>query len=160
MRSLKTDSFRASRIGLILASFLMLALVFWFFLARVALYETSSDLSGSQDGRVLVNFDEEALARIQQGQTALLRLGGSASQRSLPVKAMVYSVDREMNQVELLILEGDVPADFLSGKLTGQAEIEVERITPAELVLRTSGKFLSNNDVQLSPQTNSGTQSP
>jgi hypothetical protein len=73
---------------------------------------------------------------------------------------MVYSVDREMNQVELLILEGDVPADFLSGKLTGQAEIEVERITPAELVLRTSGKFLSNNDVQLSPQTNSGTQSP
>jgi hypothetical protein len=160
MRSLKTDSFRASRIGLILASLLMLALVFWFFSARVALYETSSDLSGSQDGRVLVTFKEEALGRIQQGQTALLRLGGSTSQRSQPVTAMVFDVDREMNQVELLILEGDLPADILSGKLTGQVEIEVERITPAELVLRTSGKYLSNNNVQLSPQTTSGTQSP
>ena len=158
MRSLKTDSFRASRIGLILATLLMLFLVAWFFFSKVTLYEASSDLRSEQDGLVIATFKDEALGRIQPGQAALLRLGGGTNQRPLPLDAAVYSVNRENGQVELLLLAGDLPGDLLSGKLAGLVEIEVERVTPIELVLRTSGKYLSNSDIQLSPQNEAGTE--
>jgi len=158
MRSMKSDSYRASRIGLILAILLMLFLVAWFFFSRVTLYESSSDLRGEQDGFVTATFKEEALSRIRPGQAALLRLSGGTNQRPVPLEAAVFSVDRESGQVELLVLAGDLPGDLLSGKLAGQVEIEVERVTPIELVLRTSGKYLSNSDVQLSPQNSAGTE--
>ena len=51
------------------------------------------------------------------------------------------------------MLPSQVPLDTQQGKLSGQVEVEVEYVTPAELVLRTSGKYLNRSQVPVSPQT-------
>ena len=43
------------------------------------------------------------------------------------------------------------PEGALAGK--AEVEVEVEYVTPAELVLRASGKFLNRSQVPLSPQS-------
>lgn len=74
MRSLKVDSYRASMIGILLASLILLALVIWFFTAQITLYEVSNSLSLTEDGRLMAQFPTESMARIHQGQTAILRV--------------------------------------------------------------------------------------
>ena len=51
MRSLKVDSYRASLVGILLASAIMLALVVWFFSARITLFEVSNSVGMSEEGR-------------------------------------------------------------------------------------------------------------
>jgi hypothetical protein len=50
MRSLNIDSFQASRVGLIVGSGLVLALIVWFLFARVTLYAVSREVGFDQDG--------------------------------------------------------------------------------------------------------------
>ena len=62
MRSLRLDSFRATRIGLVFAIIIMLALIVWFFMARVTLYEVSST-SGMERRRKAYGYILEGGAR-------------------------------------------------------------------------------------------------
>lgn len=149
MRALRLDSFRASRIGLILAVVNMAVLIGWFFFAKVTLYEVSTTLESGADGRVLATFSGEALERLQQGQSATLRLSGSADRPGLSLPAYLFSLERGKNPVEFVIMANDT---LPSGKLSGRLEVEVERVTPAELVLRTSGRYLNQGQIPVSPQ--------
>ena len=153
LRSLRIDSYRAANIGLILAILNMSALVAWFFLARVTLYETSPTIRFTEDGRLVAGFAPEALKRIQPGQSAILRISMGPDQPTVSLPALVYGVDAEGEQVELLVMSSDMPDTIMQEKLTGQIEVEVEHITPAELVLRSSGKILKKNEIPLSPQS-------
>ena len=160
LRSLRIDSFRASRIGLVLALLNMSALIAWFFLAKVTLYETSSSISFTEEGRLMAVFTPESIKRIQPGQSAILRISPGADQPTISASALVYGVETEGNRVELLVMSPEFPRDISTEKFSGQVEVEVEYITPAKLVLRTSGKVINKNEVPFSPQSFKETEAP
>jgi hypothetical protein len=153
MRSLRLDSFRATRIGLAFAIFIMLALIVWFFVAKVTLYEVSTSLEVNADGKLMATFPKEARPRLRPGMPAILRLTQGTDQPTLTLPAVVFDLPRDGEQVEILVISNALPLDSQQGELTGQVDVEVEYITPAELVLRTSGKFLNRSQVPVSPQT-------
>ncbi len=144
-RSLKLDSFRATRIGLLVAAVNMLALLVWFFFARVSIYDVGGNLSWQEEGMLGATFSKEVMPRLRQGQTARVRLDFGADQPSQTIPAYLYRLPDSGEPVLFYIRYDDLPESARQGKLTGQVEVEVEKATPAQLVLRSSGKFLNRS---------------
>lgn len=146
LRSMNLDTFRATWIGLILALLLVAALIGWFFLATVTLYEYSSSVTFQPDGHIYAVFPEEAMPRLRVGQNGLLKLsltdGQGQNQISLPV--LVVGKQPSQNQVEVLVMQGDVPAGISPEELSAQLEVAVEEISPGRLVMRASGQFFTS----------------
>jgi hypothetical protein len=140
---------------LLVAILLMGVLLAWFFLAKVTLYENSRSLTISEEGRVIATFSPEGQRRLRQGQYVVLRLNTGPDQPALALPAMVYYLRSDTDQVELILLTNDVPPDLLSGKISGRAEVEVEYLTPAQLLVRATGKYLNEGDIPVSPQNGS-----
>ena len=151
MRALRLDSFRLSRVGLILAILNMLALLAWFFFARVTMYEVSPTLSPGSEGRLLAAFSPEAFSRIRPGQSALVRVSASGDQQAATLAAMVFDIDREKNQAVIYVLPAENLPDLSGDKLNGRVDVEVEYVTPFELILRNSGQFMNQAILQVSP---------
>ncbi len=160
LRSLAMDSFRPSLIGLSLAILTMLALVAWFFLARVTLYEISQSAQINQDGRVKASFTPEAMNRLRPGQAAVFRPHTSGDQRAVALPAVVYDLQRGKDDVEVLVQADAEQATQLTAGLSGQVEVEVEYVTPITLVMRASGKFLNRARLPVSPQQPAGNNQP
>lgn len=152
MRSLNIDSFQASRVGLILGSLLVMALIVWFLFARVTLYAVSQEVGFNPDGHFIAKFPKEEMARVQVGQGALVRIFPGADQPPLVVPGIVFDIPLDSQEAEILVMTGDLPESGISQNATGQVEVEVEQISPLALVLRTSGKYLSGNQLPVSPQ--------
>ena len=152
IRSLDIDSYRASRIGMILAIVIMILLFAWFFFVKVTLYEVSSDLTFTEDGYVLAYFPKEALSRIQSGQPVILRLYSDPDQAALTLPGLVISTEKDGEQVQILMISEEAFSLPPPEDLTGQAQVEVEYVTPATLVRRASGSFLNNSQFPVSPQ--------
>jgi len=159
MRVLRLDSFRAARIGLLLAAVNMVILTLWFFFARVTLYEVTTDLQPGAEGRLLATFPQQSIGRIRSGQAAWLRLETGADGPSARFPAMIYDVPFGGSQADVLVLSDEFPSGPNTAALPadrlkrGQLEVEVEYVTPAQLGMRASGRFLSQNQTQVSPQT-------
>ena len=158
MRSLNIDSFQASRVGLIVGSGLVFALIVWFLFSRVTLYAVSQEVGFNQDGRFIATFSKEEMARVKVGQEALVRLFSAADQPPVVVPGIVYDIPPGSQEAEILVMTQDLPENGISQNTTGQVEVEVEQITPLALVLRTSGKYLSGNQLPVSPQNIESTQ--
>jgi len=88
-----------------------------------------------------------AMGRIQAGQRARLRLDGFAWTEYGQVSATVSRVAREPRsgrvRVELAVNPGSAPLIPSQHGLPGKVEIEIERVSPAELATRSVGKMLS-----------------
>jgi hypothetical protein len=149
VRALRLDSFRPSRIGLILAIANMMVLLGWFFFARVTLYEVSPTLSPADEGRVSATFSPEVFNRIQVGQKALVRLNAAPNQPAVALPAMVFDLDRAKNQAIIYPLPPESLPDLSGNQINGRVEIEVEYVTPLELVMRNSGRFLNQTGLQV-----------
>ena len=135
------DSFRSSRVGLIIGCVLMLMLILWFFFAKVSIHETSEQVSLSQDGSFLVVFHDEAMNRIQAGMEALIRISTIGDQPPLSIEGFVFDSDPDSNTVEIITMDDsffDIPA---GDNISAQADVEVERVTPFHLVQRYTGQF-------------------
>ncbi|WP_437821108.1 HlyD family secretion protein [Sorangium sp. So ce1078] len=100
-------------------------------------------------GRLQVTADfppDVVLGRVRPGQAARLRLAGFpwAEYGTLPLS--VESVGSEVRngkvRVELSIAGSGPPAIPMQHGLPGAVEVEVERLLPAELVLRAAGRML------------------
>lgn len=152
VRSLDIDSYRASRIGMILAIVVMILLLLWFFFAKVTLFEISSDISLTEDGHVVANFPNEAIRRIKPGQPAILRAQVGPDQATLTLSAIVIRTDRTSGQAEIVVLSEEGAVIPLLEELSGQVQVEVEYVTPATLVRRASGSYLNNSQFPVSPQ--------
>jgi membrane fusion protein (multidrug efflux system) len=89
-----------------------------------------------------------ALGRVRPGQPARLRLQGFPWMQYGSVRAAVTRVAGEVrdNSVRVeLAVAGVPPAGIpLQHGLPGSLEVEVERVTPAELVLRSAGRMLAS----------------
>ena len=88
-----------------------------------------------------------ALGRVRPGQTARLRLAGFPWMQYGTVPATVANVASEVHEggirVELDVLPDPSSRIPLQHGLPGTVEVEVERLTPAALALRSLGRRLS-----------------
>ena len=177
MRSLHTDNFRVSLIGLITAIALGAVWGYWFFTAKVTFYETSKSVHvtnneaivtefpsdrGAVTQRtfsirrrvVVVRFSPEAMETIRRDQTAFLRLDGKIGKQVGAIPARVTDITylpQGGGRVELLAeVKADAPNPFEEG-VGGEAKIEVEYVTPVLLVLRASGLLTETAPTSFSP---------
>jgi hypothetical protein len=158
MRSLNADSFRPSLIGLILAMILLTAWLAWFFLARIGLYEVSQTMQVTADGIVVADFSPESKDRIWPGQPALIHLDSPPEDLPGTFPALVMDVtqpSQQQMQTELIALAAPDKPILLPQGLRGRVEVEVERVSPATLVVHATGQLLDTPSVSLSPQSNS-----
>ena len=153
LRSLQSDGWRAPLVGLLLGILLLAVWVGWFFLASVRFNETGRVVRIDENGFLIAEFSTASLARLKRGQMALVRLdseqvGVSIDTKTVPVQAVVSEVkpfDLVPGQVRLAVLPEqakllptalpDQPAIALSASV----EVVVERLSPAQLVLRNVG---------------------
>jgi hypothetical protein len=152
LRSLKSDSFRASRIGLVLAIIFVIALLIWFFFAKVTLYEVSTNIELTSDGHIFAKFSEEGVKRISVGQTAIIRLEGKKNQQKINLPALVVDTSKK-DKIEIYPLAHSLPEELEMDTIKGQVDVEVEYVKPVEMVLRTSGNFMNQSQIPVSPQT-------
>jgi membrane fusion protein (multidrug efflux system) len=92
---------------------------------------------------------EEGFGWIRSGQSARVRLRGFPSTQYGSLEARVTAVSGEVREGRLrvaleLIRPGDFPLDLQHG-LPAQAEVEVDRVSPLDLVLRAAGTLLSRD---------------
>jgi multidrug resistance efflux pump len=98
--------------------------------------------------RVVANFlPPDALGRVRPGQTARMRLEGFPWAQFGSVSATVTNVASEVRdgriRVELAVSSRSSSNIPLQHGLPGSLEVEVERISPAALVLRMVGRTLT-----------------
>jgi hypothetical protein len=156
MRSLKADRFRTSLVGLSVGMLVLAAWLGWFFFARITLYETSPNATLSTSGEIAADFAPTALGRVTAGKAAIMRLntGPGGSPQTIPAIVMEVKDESKQGRVRVELYALEPPQEVAAGQatLTGQVDVEVERISPAVLVLRASGQFLNSPKVSLSPQ--------
>ena len=98
--------------------------------------------------KVMADFlPSAAIGRIQAGQLARLRLEGFPWTQSGAISATVASVASEVRdgrvRVELTVRPNPASLIPLQHGLPGTVEVEVDRVSPAILVLRTAGQLLA-----------------
>jgi multidrug resistance efflux pump len=97
--------------------------------------------------RVVGHFPLTGVGRIRPGQTARLRVHGFPWTEFGTLAALVTNVASEPTdgriRVELVLGENSASAIPIEHGVTADAEIEVERISPARLILRTAGELLA-----------------
>ncbi len=153
LRALRVDSFRPSRFALFLAIVLMGGLIAWFFTAKVTLYENSTSLRFTEEGRLMASFTPENMQKIRKGQTAMLHIDAGGDQPAENLPAMVFDIQRDSNVAEILVKAIEVPESLKTGNLSGRVEVEVDYSTPAQLLMSVSGKYFGGNNITVSPQS-------
>jgi hypothetical protein len=155
-----SDSFRPALIGLALAILTLTALIVWFFLARISLYQSSGSAVLLADGQIQASFSNEIFSQIKPGQAAVFRLGQTGDQRPVTIPAQVFDTQGGAEKVIFIVTDAtSLPID-LGDQTEGRVDVETESISPVELLLRASGKFLSRNRAAEEPQSTPGSLSP
>jgi multidrug resistance efflux pump len=100
--------------------------------------------------RIVAEFLPSALGRLRAGQSARLRLDGFPWTQYGHIAATVQSVASETREgrlrVELVLRQSQSSTVPLEHGLPGAVEIEVERVAPMALLLRTVGGSLTTVD--------------
>lgn len=131
----------------------VVALVLWFFLARVTIYENSEAIQFTEEGRLLVTFPKETIGQIRAGQGALLRMQSGPDQSVMTIPAVVFSTDKQSGQEGILLLGDDIPDDLSPGELKGLVSVEAAYVTPVSLLLQATGYRTVAREVPVSPQS-------
>ena len=152
IRSLNIDSYQASRIGMALGILIIVALVLWFFLVKVTIYEFSTDLDYKETGILTAGFPKENLKKITAGQPAIIQIDLGPNQPDITLTGMVVETDSTQETAELVILSEEITQIPLDEDISGQVQVEVEYVTPAMLVRRASGMYVNNSQFPISPQ--------
>jgi multidrug resistance efflux pump len=108
----------------------------------------------SGDLKVIADFSPaSAFGHIRAGQPALMRLAGFPWTQYGSIPATVNAVGRELRDGQVrveLAIDGDTPSAVpLQHGLPGTVEVEVERLSPALLVLRTVGRLFQPTSATL-----------
>ncbi|HLJ97818.1 MAG TPA: HlyD family efflux transporter periplasmic adaptor subunit [Gemmataceae bacterium] len=100
----------------------------------------------SGEPRAVAWFAAAAIGRVRPGQPARLRLEGFPWTQYGTVAAHIANVGSEAKdglvRVELALDAGPASAIPLGHGLPGSAEVEIEQVSPAALVLRATGQYL------------------
>ncbi len=153
IHSLESDHFRRTIVLLLITSALLIAWASWMVLAQVPLYaatQTAQLMVNQEDVtqfNIVASFEPAiALGRIYPGQPATMRLDGFPWAQYGTIQATVQRVATAIEhgrvQVELTINANPRSQVPLQQGLPGDVEIEVERISPALLLLRAAGTLI------------------
>jgi membrane fusion protein (multidrug efflux system) len=150
--TLKADSSRRSLAVLALVVALLTAWIAWFAGARVAVYAVSDSARLQAivpEGilKIVALFQpSEALGRVRPGQPARVRFDGFPWTQYGSTPARVSNVAAELRdgriRVELTFDAGaltTIPGIPYQHGLTALVDVEIERVSPATLVLRSAG---------------------
>lgn len=159
-RSLVLDSFRPGVIAMLLAILILASLIIWFIAAKVTIYQSSETASLKQDGMIEASFTAEGFATIKPGQKALLRLGQGPDSRPISIPTSVFDTGEGKDRVLLLITDYSALPFEITDELNGRVDIEVEYISPLELVMRATGQFLNRGGVSSNSTSPSNSVSP
>jgi hypothetical protein len=156
MRSLNTDGFTASLVGLAVMVIFLLLWGGWFFLVRIPLYESSQSAQLTGPQIVTAVFPAEALGDLQRGQPANFYPTGQVWEQYGAIPAVVTTVSKDGQagqlQVKLALQpEEDLPVP-LAEDVKGRVEIEVDRVTPASMALSSGGLGPAGSPAQLPGQ--------
>ncbi len=127
----------------------VIALIVWFFFARVTIYVRSSAIRLTDNGRLLVTFPKETIGQIKRGQAAMLRLRSDSNRTTVGIPAIVFSIDTQNNQAENVLLGKNIPPELSPGDLQGDVSIEVAHVTPASLVIQAIGNGTTQPEVPI-----------
>jgi membrane fusion protein (multidrug efflux system) len=109
--------------------------------------ETIATIVPTGDLRIVASFSPaDALGRIHVGQPARMRLDGFPWTEYGAVPAVVTAVATESRdgRVRVELEPGASDRIALSHGLPGSVEVELERVSPATLLLRTAGELLDS----------------
>jgi len=137
LRSLESDQYRFSLVWLIIAIVLLGSWSIWFFTAKIGVYETTRTFEVSRDGYLKATFSEKSLKKILPGQKATFKPDGTPARPSIKGEVMniPQTSNRQDGQVEIYLNT----SENIKNGITGEIQVEVEKITPAGLVLRSTG---------------------
>lgn len=156
LQSLHTDHGRFSLGGIGLALVLLLLWGAWFFTPSLAVYTNGALARLTRSGDLVATFPSQAYAQLRPGQAALIYPAhrSNAPDRALPATVLEVEFNGKGDTVEVRLYPEstlDLDALFANG-VTGHATIETETISPAVLLMRTTGQFVETPPVSLSPQ--------
>jgi hypothetical protein len=133
LRALDADDFRGSNLGLLLALAIFALWTWWLFAARIPQYETSPNTQLDLPAKS-ATADFPPTSNIHPGQPAqIIPTGGIA------IPAKVENVRNEPNG-QILVKFNLLPPPSQSpaaGPQPAQASIEVARLSPARVLLRS-----------------------
>ena len=145
MRSLEADGRPMALAPFAVIVLLLGVWAYWFWGARLPVYETTRSISVDRNGTVVATVPAVPAGRIRTGQAATLRLDGATGADAEPLKAMVSDVDTlpggAGERAELFIKS----AAELKPGATGEVQIQVDQISPATIALRAISQQLSNS---------------
>lgn len=140
-RALDADGYRLVLIALAVAVLLLLAWGVWFFRAEVGFYQISETARVTEDGTIVAEFPPDASDRIGYGRPALFLPDDVNSDVPESVPVTVTEVQRRASGLRvILVVAGHTGSGLLLAEgTTGRVQVETDRLTPAQLVLRLSG---------------------
>jgi len=142
---------------------LMMLWLAWFVWAPVSLYEMGELVYVTRRGMVVASFPAQAADRLHPGQLAFLSVQDDTAPALPPsstqqtVTAIIMSVDSAPSaaviEVVLSSLSAQWPALTLSSgyPISGSVAVEVEQVSPAQLLWRASGQGIDTSAVLLRP---------
>lgn len=159
IRSLDADRSYGQIIVLAAFALLLTLWLVWVFAARIPARLTSTTNQIRLDATVTVTFSGEGVDKVQPGQPALVYLDAPPLAASVVLPARVVDVALNGATARVTVMPDfsglevdDVPEDVLAAfarPTPGRVEVEVERVSPATLVLRASGLNVDSGPVIL-----------
>jgi membrane fusion protein (multidrug efflux system) len=142
-RSLSADGHSTTLIGLLVVLLLLVIWGAWFFAAGVPIRHTSASAEVTSPQRVTAVFPSDSSVGINRGQAVNFHPAGNIGAQIGAIPGIVSRVSDDpsgdLTFVEIALrFEQALPAPLQEG-LKGQVDIELERVSPATLILRSAG---------------------
>ena len=141
------DNLRGQRFNhsfILIVMILSLLWGIWFVKASIPLYQEAEVVEIINSNRAVAQFPPAALLNLQPGQLAWIHLSGFSQSGEGVIAAQIRQINNSVRngyiQVDLQILQNQESVIPLQSGLTGMVEVEVERISPMALVLRSVGQ--------------------
>ncbi len=156
IQSLQADHGRFSVWGISLAILLLLLWTLWFFAPSLTIYTTGTVTGLTRSGTIVATFPAAAGPQLLPGQAARIypTQGGADQVTSLPATVLAVDLSKTDGTVEVrLYPESELAVDTLfAAGVSGEVTVETAIISPAVLLMRTTGQLIETPPVWLSPQ--------
>jgi hypothetical protein len=157
LRALQADS-EVTMLAVLGVAIILLALwTVWFLFASIPRYATGQVIATNRSGSLIATFPLQT--RLQPGQFARVHRAEPPDDGDLSAPAIVMLVERSTSG-DRLAVELAAISDFWFSRTDVDAavtpllvDVEVEQVSPAQLVLRASGQWIDGPSVRLSPQS-------
>jgi hypothetical protein len=142
-RALNADRFRYTLISLSITGILLACWCVWFFGATIKFTEASEDVWLGEGEVLVAAFPNEKLTHIYRGQSARFYPKDSVISQRGGLPAVVAEVGPSeqtgKGKVSFIVTADRETTALLPDDLNGRVEVDIEQLSPAQLVMRSSG---------------------